>query len=218
MIFFFFLSLQFNCFGRFPVHCVIKHFESNLSEGGFFLSENCVSNGALSILQTKSDGSKLLFYKNKLLYVEGWQFAANKPFFFLFTVKSFHISPIKKPPESKPSDPLTSPPNRQFYLWPHINRSNQNQHAACTHYSQCLIIESSLYEPNNFQFLCFVPDYTTKTSKISRYSGSKKNEGKCSHFFPLHCFHNGLKLCYLVYTLQQVIMLLCPVKKPLRFI
>lgn len=61
--------------------------------------------------------------------------------------------------------------------------------------------------------MCFVPDYTTKTSKISRYSGSKKNEGKCSHFFPLHCFHNGLKLCYLVYTLQQVIMLLCPIKK-----
>lgn len=38
--------------------------------------------------------------------------------------KAFCVRPVKKPQDSKASDPLTSPPNAQFYPWPQTNNHN----------------------------------------------------------------------------------------------
>lgn len=43
-------------------------------------------------------------------------------------MKGFCISPVRKPPDSTASDPLISPPNSQFYLWPHTSKFNHIKH------------------------------------------------------------------------------------------
>lgn len=53
--------------------------------------------------------------------------------------KAFCISPVKKPPDSKASDPLTSPPNAQFYPWPHTNNYNHITYTAHTQYTLSLL-------------------------------------------------------------------------------
>lgn len=53
-------------------------------------------------------------------------------------VEGFCISPVKKPPDSKASDPLTSRPNTQFYLWPHTNNHNHIKHTQHTQYTVSL--------------------------------------------------------------------------------
>lgn len=51
--------------------------------------------------------------------------------------KAFCVRPVKKPQDSKASDPLTSPLNAQFYPWPQTNNYNHITNSQRNKLSHC---------------------------------------------------------------------------------
>lgn len=140
-------------------------------------------------------------------------------------MNAFCISAVKKLPDSRASDPLTSPPNTQFYLWPH-NKQIQSHQAHRTHNTHSVPARSlnhftSEY-PKNVLFVISLAgeEQTKQVISHQRTDGSypqqscvwgfsthrwwekKKRKGRWS--FPLLAFHRTF--CFQKYSTEKMLI------------
>lgn len=140
-------------------------------------------------------------------------------------MNAFFICAVKKPPDSRASDPLTSLPNTQFYLWPHTNKSNHikhTEHTIRTVYLPDHLIISLQSIPRMYYFvICLAGEEQTKqVISHQRTDGSypqqscvwgfsthrwrEKKERKGRWSFPLLAFH--LTFCFQNYSTEKMLI------------